>query len=50
MEVILLILLFPFMLIGGVIAVSKGECYYCGERLKGAVVTRKGKKWCCKCE
>jgi hypothetical protein len=45
-ESILILLLTPFVLIGGVILLSDGECYYCGSRLKKPIVRHGGKKHC----
>jgi hypothetical protein len=45
-ELILTLLLAPFFLIGGVILLSDGECYYCGYRLKKPIVHHRGKKHC----
>ena len=34
MEFLLILVLTPFVIVGGVILLSKGECYFCGHRFK----------------
>lgn len=46
MGIILMILLAPIILLVGVIILSDGECYYCGNRLKKPIVRYKNKKHC----
>ena len=50
MDALLLIIFIPIFLLVGVIIISDGECYYCGERLKKPITRLKGKKHCGKCE
>lgn len=49
-EFILTFLLAPFVLLGGVILLSDGECYECGTRLEGGRHTKlNGKNVCDDC-
>jgi len=49
MEIILSFILIPIALLILVMITSKGECYYCGHRLKGDVCRLNKKKYCGEC-
>ena len=51
MEILLILVLTPFVIVGGVILLSKGECYFCGYKFedKDIVYKRAGKKCCGNC-
>lgn len=51
MEILLILVLTPFVIVGGVILLSKGECYFCGHRFEewDIVMKTEGKKTCTDC-
>ena len=51
MEILLILVLTPFVIVGGVILLSKGECYFCGHRFEDweNIMKTEGEKTCTDC-